>query len=362
MSFWPFTNSMNSNNALLKFLDSAQDLSSITAEDLIGDPTLLEELLNELHNIKGNYNSRNGVASFLFLQPQTINEATVSNSDSASFTSSSNDINTGNTKDSRGRKLLEILIQPHILSGLIEYVEKSVDFFYEQSIKENEKVLDLLNENPPETDIQEEEELKKIRQKNGIKSDDDDDDDVEDDENEEEESEDSKFRRCVQAAADILSIDLWIILNRIIETESLINKLWRIIDLNNLLESSPSVSYLVHILDQLMDANSIELLNFFRRQKNLVDTFLSKIEVPILMDFFFRLIQTDKQDSPTGIIDTIALQNIISKLIEILKPETSQFASQNCIPNHQLFFKQTAATDFLKALVNISSKDRKSVV
>lgn len=92
MSFWPFTNSMNSNNALLKFLDSAQDLSSITAEDLIGDPTLLEELLNELHNIKGNYNSRNGVASFLFLQPQTINEATVSNSDSASFTSSSNDI------------------------------------------------------------------------------------------------------------------------------------------------------------------------------------------------------------------------------------------------------------------------------
>ena len=43
-------------------------------------------------------------------------------------------------------------------------MEKSVDF-YEQSIKENEKVLDLLNENPPETDIQEEEELKKIRQK-----------------------------------------------------------------------------------------------------------------------------------------------------------------------------------------------------
>ena len=130
----------------------------------------------------------------------------------------------------------------------------------------------------------------------------------------------------VQAAADILSIDLWIILNRIIETESLINKLWRIIDLNNLLESSPSVSYLVHILDQLMDANSIELLNFLEDRKILLIHFI-KIEVPILMDFFFRLIQTDKQDSPTGIIDTIALQNIISKLIEILKPETSQFAS-----------------------------------
>ena len=133
--------------------------------------------------------------------------------------------------------------------------------------------MDLLNENPPETDIQEEEELKRL-DKNGIKSDDDDDDDVEDDENEEEESEDSKFRRCVQAAADILSIDLWIILNRIIETESLINKLWRIIDLNNLLESSPSVSYLVHILDQLMDANSIELLNFLEDRKILLIHFI----------------------------------------------------------------------------------------
>ena len=42
---------------------------------------------------------------------------------------------------------------------------EKVLIFYEQSIKENEKVLDLLNENPPETDIHEEEELKKIRQK-----------------------------------------------------------------------------------------------------------------------------------------------------------------------------------------------------
>ena len=42
---------------------------------------------------------------------------------------------------------------------------KKVLIFYEQSIKENEKVLDLLNENPPETDIHEEEELKRLDKK-----------------------------------------------------------------------------------------------------------------------------------------------------------------------------------------------------
>ncbi|KAL6454375.1 hypothetical protein SBY92_003839 [Candida maltosa Xu316] len=342
MSFWPFTNSMNSNNALSKFLDSIQDLSSVTVDDLIGDPTISQELLNELHNIKGSYNSKNGGANFSFSQSQAANDGiTMANSDSASVNSSNNDNNNSTTKDAKGTKLIELLIQPHILTGLIEYLQQSVDFFYDENIKEEEKIFKKLNETLPETDEQEEEELE---------------------EEKDEESEDEKFRRCVQTAADILSIDLWVISNRIIETPSIIDKLWSILDMNNLQENSPAVSYLVHILDQLMDTNSIELLNFIRRQKNLVDTFLTKIEVPMLMDFFFRVIQTDKPDSPTGIIDTIAQQNLVVKLIDILKPEPSQFALEKYIPNHQLFFKQTAATDFLKALVTISSNAALAVV
>lgn len=350
MSFWPFTNPLNSNNALLKFLDSVQDLSTVTVEDLIGDPTILQELLSELHSIKGNYNAKGGAGTnFLFQQPPS-QEINGTSSDTASFTSSTNENNNANAKDTKGTKIIEILIQPSILTGLIDYLVRSVDFFHEQSIKEQKTVMELLNENPPETDEVEEEELEEVRSGKISKD------------SEEEESEDDKFRRMVQAAADILSVDLWIVLNRIIETPTIMNELWLIINMQNLLESCPTVSYLVHILDQLMDTNSIELLNFIRRQKDLVDTFLAKIEVPMLMDFFFRVVQTDKPDSPTGIIETIALQNLISKLIDILKPESSQFALDSCIPNHQLFFKQTAATDFLKALVTISSNAALAVV
>lgn len=351
MSFWPFTNPLNSNNALLKFLDSVQDLSTVTVDDLIGNPTFLQELLTELHNIKGNYNSKNGGAANFLFQQQPTQDTNGTSSDSASFTSSINDNNNATAKDTKGTKLIEILIQPTILTGLIDYLVDSVDFFHKQSIKEEENVLELLNEHPPETDEEQEKELEEVRSGKVSKV-----------SEEEEESEDDKLRRMVQAAADILSVDLWIILNRIIETPSIMNLLWLIIDMENLLERCPTVSYLVHILDQLMDTNSIELLNFIRRQKDLVDTFLAKIEVPMLMDFFFRVIQTDKPDSPTGIIETIALQNLISKLIDILKPESSQFAFESCIPNHELFFKQTAATDFLKALVTISSNAALAVV
>ncbi|CAI5755897.1 unnamed protein product [Candida verbasci] len=329
MSFWPFTNSLNSNNALSKYLDSIQDLQSVSVSDLISDPTLSQELVNELHNVKNNYNQKNGTTSFTFSNIQN-------DTDSASLSSNNEPVN--NTKDSKGTKLIELLIQPHILNGLIEVLENSVDYFKEQAIKEEEELRRMIEEDEPSTDIQEEEEIEDKK-----------------------ESFDDKIKRQVQAAADILSIDLWIISNRIIETETIMSKLWQLIKLD-LTENSPTVSYLVHILDQLMDTNSIELLNFIRRQHDLVDTFLDKIEVPMLMDYFFRIIQTDKPDSPTGIIETISSQNIIIKLINILKPQQNQFEHENYIPNHQLFFKQTAATDFLKALVTISSNTALAVV
>ncbi|RLV95402.1 SIT4-associating protein [Spathaspora sp. JA1] len=356
MSFWPFTNALHSNNVLQKFIDSIQDFSTVNVDDFLTDPLLSQELLNELNNIKGNYNSKSG-SNFQFSQLNS-NESTNQDSsnktsgDNVSLGSSTNEASNTGSKESKGTKLIELLIQPHILSGLIEYLTKSVDFFHEQNLKESENLEKLLNEENQDTQIEVDD----------VDVLDDMEDKKEEEEEEEEETADEKFRRCVQSASDILSIDLWIISNRIIETPAIMTKLWSILKLDHLEESSPTVAFLVRILDQLMDTNSIELLNFIRRQRELVDTFLTKIEVPMLMDFFFRVIQTDKADSPTGILETIASQDIIIKLIEILKPQPSQFTHEYNIPNHNLFFKQTAATDFLKALVTISSNAALAVV
>lgn len=358
MSFWPFTNALNSNNTLHKFLDSIKDYSLINVDDLLTDPQLQQELLNELNSVRGSYNSKTGGSGLQFLlqantdntQGSTTTTGTIG-SDSISVTSSNNDPGNVSSKESKGTKLIELLIQPHILNGLIEYLEKGVDFFYEQSIKEEtnlQKLLDNEQKQSDDNDLDIEEDVKSLQR--------------EEEEETENETSDEKFRRCVQAASDVLSIDLWIILNRIIETPSIMGRLWLLLKMKNLFESSPAVADLVHILDQLMDTNSIEFLNFVRRQDDLVDVFLDKIEVPILMDFFFRIIQTDKPDSPTGILETISQQDLITKLIDILKPDPSQFQQHCSIPNHQLFFKQTAATDFLKALVTISSNAALAVV
>lgn len=135
MSFWPFSNPLHSNNQLHKFLDSIQDFSQVTADDLIGDPALLQELISELHNIKGSYNNNN--TSFQFLQQQghdTNQTNNSSNSDTFSLTSSTNENNNTYHKDARGPRLLELLLQPQVMNGFLDYLINSVDFFHELSL------------------------------------------------------------------------------------------------------------------------------------------------------------------------------------------------------------------------------------
>lgn len=389
MSFWPFMNSMNSSSLLQKFLDSVQDFSTVSVEDLIGDAALLRDLLDELHNIKGNFNLTN----FQVLQQQANastttnaysgggNSGLASNSgsnesaDNALFTSSNNDSTTLTSKDGRSTKLLELLIQPHILNGFLDYLIDGVDFFHGELIKEQE-ALDKLIADTEEastaecalvedtrTDQRDESEnTGESLTNDSVDANGDAKVDTATEDEGEKESAEEKLTRCIQAASDVLSADLWVILNRIIETPAIMSKLWLILLLEKLDESSPLVSYLVHILDQLMDTNSIELLNFIRRQDKLVDTFLAKVDIPMLMDFFLRIIQTDKPDSPTGILEVLSQQQLIPKLIDILKPHESQFAPSTKIPNQELFFKQIAATDFIKALVTISSNTALAVV
>lgn len=338
MSFWPFSNSYNNNSQLLKFLDSIVDLANVTVDSLLDDRTLQQEFLAELKTLSlkaGNKNSFDLVQLLLNDGSGKGNPGNV-NSDTLSISSANND-GGSLSKSARDAKLLELLLQPHILNGFLDYIVLSVDFYHDLADQPN-ALLDLAADS-------EEDEYFESRHRRLVSM-----------MGEDDENKDERLRRCIQCSAEVLSTDMWVISNRIIETPVIMSKLWLILALPNLLESSPSVTYLVQILDHLMELNSIELLNYIRRQPTLVDTFLNKIEIPILMDFFLKVIQTDKADSPTGILEVLALQGLVPKLVEILKP-TLHTIDDECdyIFNHEQLFRQTAATEFIKALVTISS-------
>lgn len=338
MSFWPFSSSYGSTNQLLKFLDSIQDFSLVSVDSLLDDRTLQQEFLEELKNLSSKPSSKK---SFQFVQQLSGDSAAknTNGSDSASVLSSTNESNSGSSlsKNAREQKLLELLLQPHILNGFLDYIVISVDFFHDMARKEEQARTEedhMIAEDELADQVVHEEQVENA---------------------ENAEKKDEKLRRCIQCSADVLSTDMWVISNRIIETPVIMGKLWLILLLPKLLECSPSVTYLVQILDHLMDTNSIELLNFIRRQESLVDTFLSRIEIPILMDFFLKIVQTDKADSPTGMLEVLSRQQLIPKLIDILKPDPALFDANAYIPDHTQLFRQTAATEFIKALVTISS-------
>ncbi|WPK25955.1 hypothetical protein PUMCH_003294 [Australozyma saopauloensis] len=345
MSFWPFSNSYSANSSLQKFLDSIVDASLITVDQLMDDRNLQQEFLEELKTLASKQKQKNTFLFVQLLQNEAQNKSLHSgaNSDTLSVGSCSTDANGGGStllKSAREEKLLELLLQPHILNGFLDYIVFSVHYFHELSLKESaagddvesdSSVDEPLADEPPVT-------LNDTTIDGG-------------------EPKEERTRRFIQCSAEVLSADLWVISNRIIETPSLMGKLWLVLSMPDLQENLPSVAYLIQILDHFMETNSIELLNFIRKQDDLVDTFLGLVEIPLIMDFFLKIIQTDKADSPSGILEVLSRQQLIPKVIDILKPDISLFESEGSVfaPTTTVLFRQTATTEFVKALVTVSS-------
>ncbi|KAK5780746.1 hypothetical protein RI543_001868 [Arxiozyma heterogenica] len=155
----------------------------------------------------------------------------------------------------------------------------------------------------------------------------------------EEEEEDIESQRA-HMAAEILSADVWPISAAIMEHEDLLEKLWSITNLAGELPIEAS-TYFMKINDRLLDMNMSGMIEFILTQDNIVDRFLNHIDDPPLIDFFLKVISTDKPDINNGVIKRLKEQGLIPKLIELLNPEY----------NHSV---QSAAADFLKALLAIS--------
>ena len=95
------------------------------------------------------------------------------------------------------------------------------------------------------------------------------------------------------------------------------------------------------INERLLDMDMDGIIEFILRKEHIVDDFLKHIDNPPLMDFLLKVISTDKPEISNGVIQLFRKQNLVSKLVRLLDPV---FDSST----------QSAAGDFLKALVTIS--------
>lgn len=144
--------------------------------------------------------------------------------------------------------------------------------------------------------------------------------------------------------ADILSLDIWIIIDELVKNETYLNKLWSLIyDPSFKNENSPVVSIFLKIIENLLFTKQKPFLNFILKQNDIVDLMLSHINITQLIDLFLKIIGTDKADNSNGIIKFISNQDLINKCLNFLNNDKYPNDIQNCIG------------DFLKALISISA-------
>lgn len=229
-------------------------------------------------------------------------------------------------------KLLVYFKYPMVLSRLMDYV-----------------VVDNIIANQKRIDEQEQlqfERQQELLQKNNDKSKDEESYD-EDSRNKENEDIDLNIdfendveSRRVHMAAEILSADVWPISAVIMENDELLHKLWAITYIPNPLPIEAS-TYFMKINERLLDMNTPDMINYIMSQDDIVDRFLQHIDDPPIIDFFLKVISTDKPDVNNSIIHFLKRQGLIPKLIDRLTPKYDANI-------------QSATADFLKALLAIS--------
>lgn len=227
-------------------------------------------------------------------------------------------------------KLLVYLKYPEVLSKLMDYV------MVDNILAKDERREDLLNQKNEQEQVENEKlDTPETHEEEAAEE--------EEEENMEYESHDSDEdieSQRAHMAAEILSADVWPISAAIIEHQELLDKLWSITDLIGDLPIEAS-TYFMKINERLLDMNMSSMIDFILAQDDIVDRFLKHIDDPPLIDFFLKVISTDKPDINNGVIKKLKEQGLIPKLIELLTPQYDNNT-------------QSAAADFLKALLAIS--------
>ncbi|KAL3231433.1 Uncharacterized protein RNJ44_00468 [Nakaseomyces bracarensis] len=144
--------------------------------------------------------------------------------------------------------------------------------------------------------------------------------------------------------SDVLSLDIWLITESIVKNKTYLERIWFLLKHKNFAyERSPLIPIFLKVNQNLLLTRQDQYLNFIRSQKDLVDLMLKHVDIALLMDFFLKLISTDKIESPTGVIELVSDQKLIDKLLDFLNNKLYSPDIQACV------------CDFLKALIVISA-------
>ncbi|GKT49721.1 extragenic suppressor of kinetochore protein 1 [Colletotrichum spaethianum] len=159
-------------------------------------------------------------------------------------------------------------------------------------------------------------------------------------ENEEEEQE-KKRNRYAYVAAEVLSSDTWSIYEAMMENQPLIREFWQFLKRPTPLDPLQA-SYFTKVNEALFDKKTEEMVILLKSLPDAVSDLLRHVECPMIMDLLLKIIALDRTEGGQGIVEWLYSQDVVPTLLSCLSPEHS-------------WVVQTAAGDFIKAIITISA-------
>ncbi|KAG6142328.1 hypothetical protein E4U50_001090 [Claviceps purpurea] len=156
-----------------------------------------------------------------------------------------------------------------------------------------------------------------------------------------EEEQEKKRNRYALVASEVLSSDTWSIYEALTENRELISRFWKFLERPAPLDPLQA-SYFTKVNESLFEKKTDDMMEFFRTIPNVVPDLLKHVECPMTMDLLLKIIALDRNEGGQGIVEWLYAKDIIPTLLSCLDPKHS-------------WVIQTAAGDFIKAIITISA-------
>ncbi|KAG6037903.1 hypothetical protein E4U41_004660 [Claviceps citrina] len=156
-----------------------------------------------------------------------------------------------------------------------------------------------------------------------------------------EEEQEKKRNRYALVASEILSSDTWSIYEALTENRELVPRFWQFLERPAPLDPLQA-SYFIKVNESLFEKKTDDMMDLFRSIPNVVPQLVKHVECPMIMDLLLKIIALDRNEGGQGMVEWLYSKEIIPTLLSCLDPKHS-------------WVIQTAAGDFIKAIITISA-------
>ncbi|RUS16783.1 SIT4 phosphatase-associated protein-domain-containing protein [Endogone sp. FLAS-F59071] len=120
-------------------------------------------------------------------------------------------------------------------------------------------------------------------------------------------------------ACEVLSCEVWSIVEAVIENVDLLSNFWQFLDRPSLLNPLQA-SYFHKVIAMFLTKKTGEMLKFIRAQPNVVSKILSHLGTSAIIDLLLTLIRLEELPEGQGVVEWLSGQGLLSALVNRLDP------------------------------------------